>query len=51
LALHARGSLARSLDEEQAGILRSQWGEPRSYPFAEPAEVDAGSDAGEFVLA
>jgi uncharacterized protein YuzE len=40
-----------SLDEEQAEILRSQWGAPRSYPFAEPTEVGAGSDAGDFVLA
>jgi uncharacterized protein YuzE len=36
---------------EQAELLRSQWGSPRSYPFAEPAKVAAGSDAGEFVLA
>ncbi len=40
-----------TVDEGQAEILRSLWAEPRSYLFAEAARVDAGSDAGEFVLA
>jgi uncharacterized protein YuzE len=36
--------------EEHADVLRSLWREPMAYPFAEPTELGAGSDAGEVVL-
>jgi uncharacterized protein YuzE len=38
------------IDDEDAEVLRSLWREPKAYPFAEPTDIGAGSDAGEVVL-
>jgi hypothetical protein len=42
---------AAALMPGRAEVLRSHWRKPERYPFAEPSDVDAGADAGEFVLA
>ena len=39
------------IDENDAAILRTLGGAGRSFPFAEPAEIASGSDAGELVPA
>lgn len=39
-----------TVSEGDAEVLRSLWSEPRAYPFAEPSELGAGSDAGDVLI-
>ena len=39
------------VDEESAGVLRSLWAEPKTYPFAEPSEVRSEDTSGLLISA